>query len=1156
MKRGRLPGGAALGSRMVVGLAMAMLLTGAAVAAGAAAPAAASRFAELPAAARAEIDRLEREAEAARAAGRYADLEAAFRGQLAICLQTVGENHPATADAWYRLGFALGMMGRLAEAEAADRKALDLRIQLLGEDHADTAASYNNVAMRLDAQARYSEAMPLHARALDIRRRLLGEDSKDTATSYHNLGGNLLEQARPAEALPLLQKALDIRRRVLGEEARETLVTLGTIAAVYESEGRYREAEPMRRDALEAVRRSRGDDHADAIGPYSGLADNLDGQGRYTEAATLHERSLAIRRRVFGDGHAATAVGYSEVAGNLAAQGRYAEAGPLYATALDINRQALGERHPGTATAYGNLAVNLLRQRRAAEAEALFRKALDIDLQVLGADHPGVAKDYLNVAEAITSAGRFAEATPAFERALEILRTKLGDDHPDTATAYEALAGNRADTGQPALAIPLYEQAARIVIKVFGEVHPHTARLYDNVAASMADRALQLGDTALESSAVELTQAALAIRVKLYGAGSPMLTTTYRNLAVSQLRLPGQAGAALGNARAMAAILRRGRQQAQDLGIGDTARLRESRATAPDFTLVADAAWQRAAEAPAERPALRSEAFAALQDAVASSAGAAVAQMGARFSSGDDTLRRLARERQDLETRRGDVDTELLQALAAIGPDASTRAAELRAEAAKLQAALDDLDIRLRERFPAYFELISPDALDVATAQRLLHEGEALLLVVPDGYGTQVFAVTPTGADWHRSPWQDTDVASAAARLRCDLDAGRCLHSGSQDGAPERGAARVPQAQGKKARRPGAFDLATAHALYEQLVAPVESTIGDARTLYVVTTGALSSLPFSVLVTAAPQAGADEADPQVLQRAPWLLRRYALATLPSVASLKALRTFQRGSGTPPAGVKTTDAQPLEFLGFGDPVLGAGSGTGPGPVRAAALFKGIAGNGAGLADPAALRAAFNPLPGTRIELEAMSAAFAPLAAIRLGVAATEPAVRRQDYRGIRVVAFATHGLVAGEIDGIAEPGLVLTPPAAASADDDGLLSATEVAQLRLEADWVILSACNTAASDGTPGADALSGLARAFFYAGARALLVSHWPVRDDVASVLTVDAIRRQRDSPALGRAGALRQATLAILDSSAADQPAFAHPSAWAPFSLVGEAR
>jgi len=137
-------------------------------------------------------------------------------------------------------------------------------------------------------------------------------------------------------------------------------------------------------------------------------------------------------------------------------------------------------------------------------------------------------------------------------------------------------------------------------------------------------------------------------------------------------------------------------------------------------------------------------------------------------------------------------------------------------------------------------------------------------------------------------------------------------------------------------------------------------------------------------------------------------------------------------------------------------------------------------------------------------------------------------------------------------GAAEPGLVFTPPEVGTDLDDGLLAASEVTTLKLNADWVILSACNTAAGDGG-GEPGLSGLARAFFYAGARSLLASHWPVRDNVAAEVTVDAIRRENASGGkISRAEAL-QAAMRQIRMSPGD-PSRAHPSAWAPFSLVGD--
>lgn len=141
-------------------------------------------------------------------------------------------------------------------------------------------------------------------------------------------------------------------------------------------------------------------------------------------------------------------------------------------------------------------------------------------------------------------------------------------------------------------------------------------------------------------------------------------------------------------------------------------------------------------------------------------------------------------------------------------------------------------------------------------------------------------------------------------------------------------------------------------------------------------------------------------------------------------------------------------------------------------------------------------------------------------------------------------------MAGELKGLAEPALVLTPPAQASEADDGLLTASEISLLKMNADWVVLSACNTAASDGTPGAEGLSGLAKAFFYAGARSLLASHWAVDSDATVALTTRMFAEASQGTA--KAEALRRSMLALMSRN--DQPSFAHPAFWAPFVVVGE--
>jgi CHAT domain-containing protein len=533
------------------------------------------------------------------------------------------------------------------------------------------------------------------------------------------------------------------------------------------------------------------------------------------------------------------------------------------------------------------------------------------------------------------------------------------------------------------------------------------------------------------------------------------------------------------------------------------------------------AALGRAAPAlAAEDPnALRDEAFQAAQWALATSAGAALAQLGARFAAGDGDLAKLVRDRQDLvETWRAK-DRRVLQLLGRPGRDAEQEAAALRRYLDDLTRRIGEIDATLEKRFPAYAELANPRPLSEAETRRLLKPDEALVLFLVSETESWVFAVSPRAASWTRVPIGANDLAERVRRLRRTLDPSgrsRAAESGFGDATQE--------------GRLG-FDRATAHDLYRQFLAPLAPVLETVPQWIVVADGAFTSLPLALLPTAAPQG--DDADPAALAATPWLVRSHALTTLPAVSSLKALRAF---APRPPGNEV--------FRGFGAPVLG---GKGGGERGVSSYFRGA------LADVEAVRD-LAPLPATETELKRLAAALkAGEGSIALGPAATETAVKRADLTRARIIAFATHGLVSGELAGVAEPALVFTPPKEASALDDGLLTASEAAELRLAADWVVLSACNTAAGDGTPGAEGLSGLARAFLYAGARAILVSHWPVGDDAAAEITTRTFGLLATTPEIGRAEALRRALVAMLDRG---DPAFVHPAAWAPFVVVCDGR
>jgi CHAT domain-containing protein len=200
----------------------------------------------------------------------------------------------------------------------------------------------------------------------------------------------------------------------------------------------------------------------------------------------------------------------------------------------------------------------------------------------------------------------------------------------------------------------------------------------------------------------------------------------------------------------------------------------------------------------------------------------------------------------------------------------------------------------------------------------------------------------------------------------------------------------------------------------------------------------------------------------------------------------------------------------------------------------------------------------PLPETAEELRAIAKTLnASPTDIRLGDAASVTAVKHSPLADYRVVYFATHALVAGEVEKFAkvkaEPALVLSMPDRPSEDDDGLLRASEVATLKLNAEFVVLSACNTAAGDKS-GAEALSGLARAFFYAGAKSLIVSNWTVDSDSTVELMTRLFDAQKKNPKRSRAEALRFSMLSMINHPS--KPNWAQPKFWAPFIVVGEPR
>jgi CHAT domain-containing protein len=530
------------------------------------------------------------------------------------------------------------------------------------------------------------------------------------------------------------------------------------------------------------------------------------------------------------------------------------------------------------------------------------------------------------------------------------------------------------------------------------------------------------------------------------------------------------------------------------------------------------------------------EAFRLADSARGQAVQRALGAASARLAVRDPALAGLARREQDAGKQIAALEGVLVNALSAASDQQDAGAvAALRGQIAQLRQTRDALRKDIERRFPDYAALIDPKPAPLEAARRALRPGEALLATYVSDDATLVWAVPQQGAvAFAAAPLGAARLAAMVAQLRRALD---------------------PQA-GTLGEIPP-YDVALANQLYAALLKPVEAGWKDAKSLLVVPDKALAQLPFGVLVTAPGKLPAD--GPMLFagyKSVPFLVRQVAITQLPSVAALPTLRALPATSAT---------REP--FIGFGDPLFNAQQASGIQLADAGALTtRGIrlklrsAPKTEGLAS--AELAMLPRLPDTADEVRAIARALHadPDKDVFVGAAANEHTVETLNLADRRVIAFATHGLVPGDLNGLTEPALALSAPQVAHVEGDGLLTMDEVLALKLNADWVVLSACNTAAGDGA-GAEAVSGLGRAFFYAGARALLVSNWPVETTAARNLTTDLFQRQAADPALSRAEALRQAELALIDGTGEADPAtrkvafsYAHPIFWAPFSVVGD--
>ncbi|MDD3443972.1 MAG: CHAT domain-containing protein, partial [Zavarzinia sp.] len=779
-----------------------------------------------------------------------------------------------------------------------------------------------------------------------------------------------------------------------------------------------------------------------------------------------------------------------------------------------------------------------------AAAEENYRKALLLQAGAIGDDDPSSASPLMHVALELSNQGRYDEATPLFDEAQRLAALSVNPGDLPRLLSYRAIDAANRDRLSDALAFA--EQATamrRDIVDREGGLGIGSGFQGSSIGGDL----LSYDGTTAAVIAVDLaqslhTEAALHLRLgDLPGAGQKVdeaITTVRASRAAPPWWLPqfletkAMIAAAADDAASAAAIQgdavslwHAALPDAVPEGLADLAlgrylhgagrtiagldayragfailKARNAEIRPRELIGFLDVASAAATAHPEQADGLHVEMFEAMQLMRSGITSRTVSLATARLAAGDQEVGAVIRAQQENDRKRYALVARMNAVLAA--PAETRDLKTFTALRAELRAVEDEgrtLDETLQAAATGYRQLLATP-VGTSELQGLLKPGEALAAFATAETATYGFLVTPEKLRVWRVDAGDYALGDVVLALRKGVTPTRS------------GLARFPVDQ--------------AHQLYLALFGPVAEDMKSVTSLVTSANGPLASIPFGILV-----AGPGTVNGLDYREVDWMVRHQALAMVPSVRAFADLRRVGAASGGTEAMVGFGDYQP--------------------PRDLASLFSTLP---AGCVRDRKVLGSLGALPGTALELKQVAELVgAGPDALVLGDAFTKAAVTGRPLSDYRIVYFATHAVLASEIRCFAEPALLVSPTPGSGADS-ALLKLSDILNLHLDADLVVLSACNTGGTDGKSGGEALSGLARAFFYAGARRLVVSHWPVPDASTAALMIKLF--DKADADVGGAGALRRAQLTLIDGGGPGQVpvAWSHPLFWAGFSAIGD--
>ncbi|SJM94498.1 CHAT domain-containing protein [Crenothrix polyspora] len=1095
---------------------------------------------------------------------RYAEAETFFKKAQAIARNTFSQESQFVffllnaLDLYAHFEMDVNNYGK---AEELQHEILTIRQKTLSADDPDIGASFSEIGDINRAQGRYAEAEENLQNSLTILQKAPPENQDKFADALYSLSRLEQEQGRYGEAIKLLQQSLDILRKLHGENHPFTFNALNNLALSYSDQGMTGNAEKIYRQVLERRQNYPIKNFGAIAICQNNLATTLMQQGRYQEAKELFLESTKTQETLNPDGSPSLSQSYNNLGNLYMTLGQYGKAEPYLKKALATASRELPPSHPNIALVMSNLAYMYVALEQYEKAEPLLQNGLAIRQKTLRKNHPDLAHSMNNLArfyqqqagklDGSKSQALFEKAETLYKQALAVAKAMPSDDNAqvlsDTlyylATCYQ---DQKQDQEKYKEAKPLYEQSLAIQQKILPAYHPTINKTQRNLAGIYRD----IGDRDGQAKAETLYQAVLDKEQANY-PNNPPIAITLSAMAILHDK-KGDTVKALDFTRQSLAIHAKiqtltGHKSASSNGSSQSAELIDNRKNTARL-LVRLQQKLMAASRTGQLTNLP-EAFQALQLAHGDQRTQSLQQTALRLSSRNPDIQKKVQMLWNQQTLWQNLDKRYVEMLSKPGQESAAIAKELQIKQQVAEQEIEKLDKALQQDFPAYAQLIHPEPITLEKVQALLKPDEALLTYLVDEEASYVFVVRPGQAPvLHR------------------LDRGHQAISNSVTHLSE--ALKNPQQELKP------FELKYAYGLYEKIFKPIETELNGVKHILAVTDGALQQLPLHLLVKTMPPATPDTQHGDYAH-ADWLARHYAFSYLPAVHSLAYLRgnrNLRQGSHAK-----------APFIGFGDPLLKenlvAKASQPSEQFQSLGQYVALGG------DPSeTLRENLVSVPQTAIALTDIAALFGVTSltdpkALYLDQSATESQVKQLSDSGRlrqhRIVGFATHALLPE----IGESGLVLTPPPKSdksvdeadlnltpalesSGKDDGYLTAGEAAALDLDADWVLLAACNTATLQGT--SEGLSQLSKGFFVAGARSVLASQWPVEANAMQHLTRHLFNDLHDHPTLSRAEALQHSMQQVINRETRcnwkcklgleGKYIPSHPAYWAPFVILGE--